>query len=71
MMGKTKLYPKFKYKDGFSVMDRIESVEHPFLQEIINMKGGLFLLEVSLLYMPVIWLGFYYTFMKTQLKSNA
>lgn len=42
MMGKTKLYPKFKYKDGFSVMDRIESVEHPFLQEIINMKGGLF-----------------------------
>lgn len=42
-MGKTKLYPKFKYKDGFSVMDRIESVEHPFLEKFgfkIQEKAG-------------------------------
>jgi hypothetical protein len=37
---RVKLYPKFEYKP-FSMFGEIQSVEHPFLQEIINMKAGL------------------------------
>lgn len=40
MPSKTKLYPNFKTK-GLSIMGELESVEHPFLQEIINMKAAL------------------------------
>lgn len=40
MTSKTKLYPKFECK-SFSMMGEIQTVDHPFLQEILNMKAAL------------------------------